>query len=317
MSALRQISLCLSAGLVLLAARGPLFGQNSKNADKTAAVVNGEIITLGEVELMIPPSVVPLPAEQRAKLYQAYLEMLIDDHLLHQFLRKNAPPPNQAEVDKEWRELQDALSKRKQTLAEFLKEARQTEAQLRADIAARVQWRSYINAKYSDAELRAYYQANKVFFDKTFVQASHILKTAGKDARQRETARQALEVIRQDILAKKITFADAARKYSDCPSRDKGGDIGKFPYIFVVVEPFAKAAFAMKVGEISRVVESEAGLHLILVTNRIEGPPSTFEAVRETVRETYAQDRGLYQNILNEQRGKAVIRREPLEILVK
>ena len=52
-----------------------------------------------------------------------------------------------------------------------------------------------------------------------------------------------LETIRQEIVAGKLDFGEAAKKYSDCPSKDKGGDIGPFPYKFVVVEPFARAAW--------------------------------------------------------------------------
>jgi parvulin-like peptidyl-prolyl isomerase len=311
------LSLCLAAGLALFISRAmPAHGQVTIIGNKPAATVNGEVIRFAEVEALAGRPVVPLPNEQKVELYKAALEMLIDDMLIRQFLRKNAPAPNPAEMEQEWKDLHKALALKQQSLADFLRESKQTEETLRADIAARVQWRAYLNARFTEAELQTYYQANKVFFDKTFVQASHILKKAGKDAKERNNARQALEVLRRDILSGKVDFAAAAKQYSECPSSVNGGDIGKFPYKFVVVEPFSRAAFSMKVGEVSEIVETEFGMHLIKVTNRFEGSPSSFQAVRETVRETYAQEMGLYKSIMAEQRDRASITREPIEVLL-
>jgi peptidyl-prolyl cis-trans isomerase C len=70
-----------------------------------------------------------------------------------------------------------------------------------------------------------------------------------------------------------------------------GGDIG---FIFrkggLVDETFARSAFALKTGEISGVVETEFGLHLIQVTDRKPGTPSTFEKAVTDVLDTYSDD---------------------------
>jgi parvulin-like peptidyl-prolyl isomerase len=319
MKARRCSLLPVVAGIAwLISGAAPAHGQAAQNASKPAAVVNGEVIRFEDVKALAEnrPSLVPLPDKLQVEIYKSALEMLIDDMLMRQFLRKNAPAADQAEVEREWKELNQALSKKQMTLDEFLRDSKQTVEQLKADVATRVQWRVYLSVRFSEADAKAYYQANKVFFDKTFVQASHILRMA-KNPDERAKARQMLEVLRQDIVTKKMTFEQAARAYSQCPSKEKGGDIGKFPYKFVVVEPFARAAFAMKVGDVSGIVESDVGMHLIMVTGRIEGPPSKFEEMRETVRETYAQDIELYQKILTEQRSAAKIQRETIEVPLK
>lgn len=300
----------LLAGLVLLGvAVHDAQGQPPTAGPKPAALVNGEPIALTELNALLSarPPAVPLTEGQKRELRQAALDMLVDDLLMRQFLRKNAPTANPAEIEKEITELKEVLTKQKKSLVEFLREGQQTEEQLRADIAARVQWKGFLVARFPDSELKSYYEANKVFFDKVFVTASHILVKASQDPMQRQKAREKLEYLRQEIVTGKITFEDAARKYSDCPSKDKAGDIGPFPYKFVVVEPFAKTAFSMKVNEISGVVASEFGMHLIKVTNRKEGEPTTFESARDTVREVYAQDLELYQKILAEQKKAAKI----------
>src|SRR5207253_8677424 len=135
-------------------------------------------------------------------------------------------------------------------------------------------------------------EANKVLFDKVFVRASHILVKIGPTApaAEKQNARAKLETVRQEIVAGKLDFAEAAKKYSDCPSKDKGGDIGPFPYKFVVVEPFAKAAFAMKKGDVSDIVATDFGLHLIKVTDRTQNETTSFESVKESVRDVMAQD---------------------------
>ncbi len=202
-----------------------------------------------------------------------------------------------------------ALKKKSMTLEQFLRDGKQTEDQFRQDVAARIMWRHYLMARFPEADVRNYFEVNKVLFDKVFVTASHILVKLPPTApaAEKQSARARLETIRQEILAGKIDFAEAAKKYSDCPSKEKGGDIGQFPYKFVVIEPIAKTAFAMKKGEISDVVATDFGLHVLKVTDRTIGENTTYESVRDSVREVIAQDMELYQHILAEQRKGAKI----------
>jgi parvulin-like peptidyl-prolyl isomerase len=283
----------------------------SATVEKPAAHVNGEAIPMADLRAILEarPSPVPLTAAQQRELHQAALDMLIDDLLMRQFLRKNAPPAQPAEIKKEIDELNEALKKKTMTLEQFLREGKQTEEQFHQDVRARIQWKHYLAARFPEAQAKTYYETNKVLFDKVFVTASHILVKLGPTASdiEKQNARAKLQTIRQEILAGKLDFAEAAKKYSDCPSKDKGGDIGPFPYKFVVVEPFAKAAFALKKGDISDIVVTDFGLHLIKVTDRTQSENTTFESVKDAVREVIAQDMDLYQNILAEQRKGAKI----------
>ena len=86
------------------------------------------------------------------------------------------------------------------------------------------------------------------------VRAQHILVGS------QEEALQILDQIRQN----KISFEDAAVKYSQCPSKAQGGDLGYFGRGMMVKE-FEDAAFATAVGEISSPVETQFGWHLIKV----------------------------------------------------
>ena len=92
------------------------------------------------------------------------------------------------------------------------------------------------------------------------VRASHVLVKTEDEAKK----------LREDINAGKISFEDAARQISLCPSGHEGGDLGSFKR-GVMVKPFEDAAFAMKeIGEVSEPVETQFGWHLIQLTGMID-----------------------------------------------
>lgn len=82
--------------------------------------------------------------------------------------------------------------------------------------------------------------------------------------RSKEEARKILEAYLQKI-EDGTEFAEIASKYSDCSSYKKGGDLGKFKR-GMMQKPFENAAFALKVGELSGIVDTDSGLHIILRT---------------------------------------------------
>ena len=98
------------------------------------------------------------------------------------------------------------------------------------------------------------------------IQASHILLMYQGSARSSATRskEEAAELIGQlkDQLAGGADFADLAQQHSDCPSSQKGGDLGQFGS-GQMVKPFEDAAFALEVGGVSDVVETDFGYHII------------------------------------------------------
>ncbi len=157
-----------------------------------------------------------------------------------------------------------------------------------------------------------HYDANKMVFDKVEVRQPILIKLDPKATprNKRDQATQQLLVWRNEIITGKAKFEDLAKLYSQCSSKDKGGDIGEFPFKFVVVPEFANTAFAMKPGEISGVVTSVFGVHLIKVTERTPGEPSDFASSKESVREIMAQEEELFQRVLTEQRKSSAIKIE-------
>jgi peptidyl-prolyl cis-trans isomerase D len=114
----------------------------------------------------------------------------------------------------------------------------------------------------SDAEIQAWYDGHKERYQQAEERrASHILiasETEGKDK-----ARAKAEQVLQEVQKKPAAFAELARQHSDDPgSASQGGDLGFFGR-GMMVKPFEDATFGMKEGEVSGVVESDFGFHII------------------------------------------------------
>ena len=102
------------------------------------------------------------------------------------------------------------------------------------------------------------------------IRASHILLMYRGSARStaersQQDAATAIAEIR-DQIAEGGEFADFAERYSDCPSAQEGGDLGYFGPGSMVPE-FENAAFALEIGQVSDVIETEFGYHLIQRTD--------------------------------------------------
>ena len=98
------------------------------------------------------------------------------------------------------------------------------------------------------------------------IQASHVLVSYvdAQNSSSLLTKAEALERI-QDLKSQVLSgmsFSEMATEFSDCPSAEKGGDLGEFSR-GAMVKAFDMAAFELEVGEVSKVVETEFGYHLI------------------------------------------------------
>jgi len=117
------------------------------------------------------------------------------------------------------------------------------------------------------------------YVDGTEVTASHILALARSNdtKEQHAKAKELILKVQAELKAGTITFAEAAKKYSQGPSASDNGNLGAFTFDKMVV-PFAKAAFKLKIGEVSKIVETQFGYHLIKVTKR-QSPADLAEKV--------------------------------------
>ncbi len=265
-------------------------------AENVAATVNGETIRLDEVDAALRralPADAPLTAAQAKRLRAEILEELIDEKLLMQFLARSGPKVPPADIERAMQALTASLRKQKKTFADHLRETGQTEQQVREQWMRVLQLQRLIDARATEAELRKYFADHKDVFENATVRAAHIVVRLGRNATpgERAAAMEKLARLRKEIVDGSIDFAAAAKKHSVCPSAKDGGDLGEITRKDSIVdEAFAAAAFALKVGNVSEPVETEMGLHLIRVSDRKAGTPTTFEKSIERVRDLYAED---------------------------
>lgn len=148
-----------------------------------------------------------------------------------------------------------------------------------------------------EADLKRYYEENSARYTVAEERrASHILIKAPKDApkAQREQARTRADALLADLRKNPAAFADMARQHSEDSSAAQGGDLDYFAR-GAMVRPFEDAVFSMKPGEISEVVETDFGYHLIRLDATRGGERQSFDSLRAEieaeVRKSLAQRR--------------------------
>ena len=143
--------------------------------------------------------------------------------------------------------------------------------------------------RVSDAELNAFYSRHpEDFIRPTQVRALHMM-VAVADEDQRADALIKMQEI-QLKLAQGADFGVTALENSDCPSHAKGGDLGYFTYQQVIA-PVAEVAFTLQPGQISQIVQSSMGYHLVKVIDRKTPSRVAFKDTRDKIERTIRRNK--------------------------
>lgn len=236
------------------------------------AVVAGEEITKAELDAFLQK----LPANQRAyavnpQAREYYLEQLISMRLF----------------SKMGEEMKLDETEEFKTIIENVK------SELLSQMAMK---ETLKDVTVSEEEIAAFYEANKDQFVKDeMVQAKHILVDT------EETCAK----IAEEIAGGAKTFEDAAKEYSNCPSKERGGDLGEFGKGQMVKE-FEDAAFAAEPGTVTGPVKTQFGYHLIKVEQHYEPMTMELESVKDQIRNTVMQQnqKAVYNRKVNELKEK-------------
>lgn len=133
----------------------------------------------------------------------------------------------------------------------------------------------------TEDEIKQYYEENKAkFVAEESVNASHILVDAADKAQS----------IMDEIKAGSITFEDAAKKYSSCPSKENGGNLGEFVRGQMVPE-FDAAVFTMSPGELKGPVKTQFGYHIIRLNAKNAPKPITFDEIKPQIAQLLYKDK--------------------------
>lgn len=280
-------------------------------AGEPAVTVNGEVVTEADVDETFTAGLQGqnVPAAQLPMLKQRYrqqiVEMLIDDKLFEVQAKKENVSVSEEELAKKIEgDLEDYaktnnitkedLSKQvEERMGMSLKEyvaQRATNPFLRRMLCrAKLIEKKFPDAvKVSEDEIKEHYDQNleSTYQQAAKVRASHILfGTRDKSDEEKAEARKKAEEVLAQLKKPDADFAALAQEHSDCPSKNNGGDLNFFPREGAMVEPFAKAAFDLKEGEISDIVETQFGYHIIKVTDRQEASTTSLAEATDSIRE--------------------------------
>jgi len=234
---------------------------------------------------------------KRSQIKKQVLENLIARELLYQESQKKGVKVDQKEIEAQL----TALKGRFPSEVEFkkaLSTMNLTEAELRfqfeRDLAIRKLLDDQIGGKsvVSEKESRAHYDSNLESFKKSEqVRASHILIKVdpGADEAKKAEARTKIESL-QAKLKNGEDFGALAKEYSEGPSGPKGGDLGFFGR-GQMVKPFEETAFTMKPGQVSGMVETRFGYHLIMVIERTPESILSYEEVKDRLEQYLKQQK--------------------------
>lgn len=280
------------------------------DSNKILATVNGENINQKDVNLILTRFGNQISEEQLPAVTKQILDGLITQKLIMQFIRDNKIEPAKATIDAELNKVREEIksnpSLANQTLDQVLESHGSSIDDLKKDITISLSLEKYLGKDLDDQKLKAHFEQNKAVYDETEVKASHVLVDTRtlKTDEELAQAKDKINKARAEVVAGK-DFADIAKQYSDCPSKEKGGDLGFFKRKGQMVEPFAAAAFALKVGQVSDPVKTNFGYHIIKVTEIKQGKDVTFDDIKQNVKQDILQEKA--QVLISQLRQKAKI----------
>jgi peptidyl-prolyl cis-trans isomerase C len=259
------------------------------------AHVNSEHVTKSDFERLLRNielnNRAPVPADRRNEIYRKVLDELVTYTLLKQEAKARNFTATDAEVEEQMKSMRQA-ARTEEAFKKALAERNMTIERLRADARTELSIAKMMNAQVAgateatDAEVKDYYDKNPDRFKRPeTVRASHILLRIdpnADDATKKQTRAKIDDVLKRAKGGE--DFATLAQQNSQDGSAAQGGDLGYFPKE-KMVPAFADVAFALKTGEISDVVVTQFGVHIIKLTDRKSAGTVPLEEVGPQVKQ--------------------------------
>jgi len=269
--------------------------------DRVMVTVDGFEITESRLAEQVRPQLEQLSAQAgqlppefleqyKQQLRQQATETLIIEHLLSEKVKENGIEITDQQAEEKIKEIaaQQNLSLEdfKALVEAYGQDLDQVKQRMRKGLAyekiLEAQWAGKIDV--NDADAKKYYDENtERFKTPEQIRASHILiKTEPNDSNDVKAGKRARveDLLRQ--IKDGADFAELARNNSQCPSAAKGGDLGFFGR-GQMVPAFEQAALGLKIGQVSGVVETRFGYHIIKLNERKEAGVTSFEQAKDDI----------------------------------
>ncbi len=296
----------MKTGLILIAVimgvfmclNGQTRAADENSQEGTVAVVNGTEISRTEfdremnlAERKYAGNGVKLDEAQKKEVEKEVLEYMINSELLYQKSVKDDISIDPAAVEQEMKKMKSQFGSEEE-FNNMLEQVNLTENDVEKQIKKGLSIQKLIETevageiKIPEEDVKKYYEDNpETFKQQEQVKASHILVRTepSADEAAKKEARQKLADMKTKI-EEGADFAELAREHSECPSSSQGGDLGYFGR-GQMVKPFEEAAFALDKGEVSDIVETDFGYHLIKVTDKKAEGKTDFAQVEGNIKE--------------------------------
>jgi peptidyl-prolyl cis-trans isomerase C len=260
---------------------------------EAVARVNG--VAIDAVELKRARKVLlrgqTVPADKQADVDKQALAQLLSAELLYQAAAKLEIPDLDKQIEAKLVQGKSRFAKNEDFI-KAIKDLDMDEKDLREYTRRDLLISKFVEStilpkvKITEEDARAFYTQNPDKFSRSeTVKASHILigVDAKASAEEKKKASEKAEKLRKD-LAGGADFAALAKENSTCPSSQQGGDLGFFGK-GQMVPSFEKTAFTLKPGEISDIVETQFGYHIIKVTDKKAAETVPFKEAQSRIEE--------------------------------
>jgi len=329
--------------LLLCAAYGLANGSDADTAepnnsvqaptDHVVVTVNGVDIMESQVEALVKPQLDKIAAKSaqlspefleqyKKQLRKTVLDRLIIEQLLDEKIKEAGIKVTDEEVIKQIEEIASAQTP-PLSLDEFkklIKTFGQSFEWVKQQVRRGLQFEKLLSIQFVDKlkvteeDAKKYYSENKSKFETPEqVRASHILirpkitdPNTDPNQTRAEARAKAAELLQK--IRNGADFAELAKANSDCPSAARGGDLDFFSR-GEMVPAFEKVAFQLKVGQVSDIVETRYGYHIIKVTDHKDAGVIPFEQAKEDIIKQLRQEKqnGLVRQYIQSLKDQATI----------
>ena len=238
----------------------------------------------------------------REQMRTTALQQLIGRRIILSYLEKKQMAATSTDIQTYVSQLQTKLTNQNIPWDTFLDRIGLSEKEFENSVKWKLSWDNYLRLRLTDENLQKYFEQNRRHFDGTEIKVSQILiKLPTKvDSTEVKDAVDRLQKIKQEIEQGKMTFAEAAKEYSEAESGSNGGQLGRIPRQSAMPEAFSKTAFDLNPQQVSQPVVTNIGVHLVLCEEVFPGQTSRDEVEDEVRR---AATRYLFDWIVKEEQG--------------
>lgn len=305
----------------------PEFALSEETVDKVIAIVNDEVIMLSEIQEASAPMMAEIlgiknPEERDKKsneVVSQVLDKIIDFRVQVQEAKKEGMEISEDETEEALNDTMTRMKITKEKFPDVLKEQGMTLDELKKELKDQllvkriVRKRVMSRISVSNEEIQEYFKNHKEQFESSLkFRVRHIAmkvdKKAGKQ-KEEEIKKKMEEVL--SMLRNNEDFTEIAKKFSEDPSKDSGGDLGILNR-GELLPLFEEAILKLEEGAVSDIIGSEAGFHIFKLEWKEKLTPEAELKIKDQIKESIERNKFQirYEAWLKELRAKAVIKKK-------